>query len=157
MPKISPMLWFDGQAEDAATFYVSVFKNSRITAIGRWPEGGPGPVGAVLTVDFELDGFKVTGLNAGPQFKFTEAVSFVIDCADQAEVDYYWDKLIAGGGEPSMCGWLKDRFGLSWQVTPTVLPRLIQDPDPVKAGRVMQAMMQMRKIDIATIEAAAKG
>ena len=155
MQKIHPMLWFDNQAEEAANFYVSIFKNSKINGISRYMEGGPESAGKVMTVGFNLDGQEFTALNAGPLFKFTEAVSFVIDCADQQEVDYYWDKLIEGGGQPSQCGWLKDKFGLSWQVTPTRLIQLIQDKDKAKAGRVMQAMMQMGKIDIKKLEDAA--
>jgi predicted 3-demethylubiquinone-9 3-methyltransferase (glyoxalase superfamily) len=155
MQKIHPMLWFDNQAEEAANFYVSIFKNSKINGISRYMEGGPESAGKVMTVGFNLDGQEFTALNAGPLFKFTEAVSFVIDCADQKEVDYYWDKLIEGGGQPSQCGWLKDKFGLSWQVTPRVLIQLIQDKDKAKAGRVMQAMMQMGKIDIKKLEDAA--
>ena len=151
------MLWFDGQAEDAATYYCSVFKNSRITAIGRWPEGGPGPAGAVLTVDFELDGFKVTGLNAGPQFKFTEAVSFVIDCKDQAEVGYYWDKLTADGGQESQCGWLKDKFGFNWQVCPADWEKWLNDPDPERVQRMTAAMYTMQKLDIQALKDAADG
>jgi predicted 3-demethylubiquinone-9 3-methyltransferase (glyoxalase superfamily) len=155
MQKIHPMLWFDNQAEEAANFYVSIFKNSKINGISKYMEGGPEAPGKVMTVGFNLDGQEFTALNAGPLFKFTEAVSFVIDCADQKEVDYYWDKLIEGGGQPSQCGWLKDKFGLSWQVTPTRLIQLIQDKDKAKAGRVMQAMMQMGKIDIKKLEDAA--
>jgi predicted 3-demethylubiquinone-9 3-methyltransferase (glyoxalase superfamily) len=155
MQKIHPMLWFDNQAEEAANFYVSIFKNSKINGISRYSEGGPVPAGTVMTVGFDLDGQHFTALNAGPIFKFTEAVSFVIDCADQKEVDYYWDKLIEGDGQPSQCGWLKDKFGLSWQVTPTRLIQLMQDKDKAKAGRVMQAMMQMGKIDIKKLEDAA--
>jgi len=155
MPKIHPMLWFDNQAEEAANFYISIFKNSKINAIARTTEAGPGPAGMVLTVGFTLDGQDFTALNAGPQFKFNEAVSFVIDCGDQEEVDYYWDKLLEGGA-PSACGWLKDKFGLSWQVTPRILPELLQDKDKAKAGRVMKAMMQMVKIDIKKLQEAAK-
>ncbi len=156
MSKITPFLWFDTQAEDAANFYVSVFPNSKVTDVARYPEGGPGPAGSVMTVAFELDGQAFTALNAGPHFKFTEAISFVIDCKDQAEVDYYWGKLLEGGGQESQCGWLKDRFGLSWQVTPRRLIELTTDTDPEVAQRVFGAMMKMVKIDIATLEAAAR-
>lgn len=155
MQKIAPMLWFDKEGLEAAEFYVSVFPNSKIDKVARYPEGTPGVAGSVMTVGFTLDGEAFTALNGGPHFKFTEAVSFVISCDDQAEVDHYWDKLISGGGQPSQCGWLKDRFGLSWQVTPKRLIELGSDPDKAKAGRVMAAMMQMAKIDIAKLEEAA--
>jgi predicted 3-demethylubiquinone-9 3-methyltransferase (glyoxalase superfamily) len=154
--KIAPMLWFDTQAEEAANFYVSVFKNSKLGKIARYSEAGPGPAGSAMTVAFELDGQPFTALNGGPFFKFTEAVSFVIDCADQAEVDYYWDRLLEGGS-PSQCGWLKDKYGLSWQVIPTRLSELVSGTDQAKAGRVMGAMMKMVKLDIASLEAAAHG
>ena len=156
-PKITPFLWFDTQAEDAANFYVSVFKNADILSVNRDPEGGPAPAGSVMTVSFRLNGQQFTALNAGPMFTFTEAVSFVIDCADQAEVDYYWDALTADGGEPSACGWLKDKFGLSWQVVPRALPELLGDPDQEKAQRVMPAMMGMTKIDVAGLQRAYDG
>ena len=156
MQKISPFLWFDTQAEEAANFYVSVFKNAKLGKVSRYNEAGPGQAGSVMTIEFELDGQPFTALNAGPYFKFNEAVSFVIKCADQAEVDYYWDRLLEGG-TPSQCGWLKDKFGLSWQVTPTQLLELNSDPDPAKAARVMAAMLKMGKIDIAALEAAARG
>lgn len=152
--KITPFLWFDNNAEEAATFYVSIFKNSEILHVNRWGEGGPGEPGSALTVSFSLDGKAFTALNGGPQFTFTEAVSFVIDCDSQEEVDHYWDALTADGGEPSMCGWLKDKYGLSWQVTPRRLIELLSDPDPEKAGRVTQAMLQMNKIEIDKLEAA---
>jgi predicted 3-demethylubiquinone-9 3-methyltransferase (glyoxalase superfamily) len=157
MQKIHPFLWFDTQAEEAAKFYVSTFKNSKITSIARYPDGGPMPKGRAMTVGFELDGQQFTALNAGPHFKFNEAVSFVVDCKSQEEVDEYWTKLTADGGQPGQCGWLKDKYGLSWQITPTVLIELVTDPDPAKAGRAMAAMMQMTKIDIAKIKEAAKG
>ncbi|MDH6230575.1 putative 3-demethylubiquinone-9 3-methyltransferase (glyoxalase superfamily) [Mesorhizobium soli] len=157
MQKITPFLWFDNQAEEAAKFYTSIFKNSKIGAIARMAEGGPGPAGSVLTVEFELDGLSFVALNGGPMFKFTEAVSMQIACETQEEVDSFWSKLTADGGQPGQCGWLKDRFGLSWQVTPTALPRLLKQPDAQKAGRVMQAIMQMTKIDIAELERAAAG
>jgi len=146
MQKIHPMLWFDNQAEEAANFYISVFRNSKINEVMR-------SNGSVLTVGFNLDGTDFTALNGGPLFKFTEAVSFVVDCRDQEEVDYYWDKLLAGG-TPSQCGWLKDKYGLSWQVVPRRLLELLQDKDKAKAARVMQAMMKMVKIDVRTLEEA---
>jgi predicted 3-demethylubiquinone-9 3-methyltransferase (glyoxalase superfamily) len=157
MQKIHPFLWFDTQAEEAANLYVSIFKNSKITSISRYPEGGPVPKDRVMTVGFELEGQQFTALNAGPHFKFTEAISFVVDCKSQEEVDHYWTKLTADGGEPSQCGWLKDKYGLSWQITPSVLIELVSGPDTAKAGRVMAAMMQMGKIDIAKLKEAAKG
>ena len=157
MEKITPFLWFDTQAEEAANFYTSIFKNSKILEVTRTGEAGPGPAGSVLVVSFEIEGKKFIALNGGPVFKFNESVSFMIDCESQEEVDYYWSKLTADGGEESMCGWLKDKYGLSWQVTPRRLMELIGDPDPERAGRAMQAMMQMQKIDIATIERAAEG
>jgi len=156
MQKISPFLWFDNQAEEAMNFYLAVFKDSKAGKIVRYGDAGPGPKGSVMVASFELNGMKFTALNGGPIFKFTEAVSFVVDCETQAEVDHYWDKLSAGG-QPGNCGWLKDRFGLSWQIVPSALPRLLGDPDAAKANRVMQAMMQMKKIDIAGLEAAATG
>jgi len=156
MKRITPCLWFDGNAEEAANFYVSIFKNARITEISRYGDAGPLPKGTVLTVAFELDGQPFTALNGGPQYKFTEAVSFQIYCDTQEEVDHYWDKLVAGGSEQP-CGWLKDKFGLSWQVVPNRLIELIQSPDAAKSQRVMEAMFKMKKIDIATIEAAARG
>ncbi len=161
MQKITPCLWFDNQAEEAARFYVSVFKNSKIKGDEAYPEGGEDvtgkPAGSVMIVNFELDGQAFMALNGGPDFKFTEAVSFIIDCADQAEVDYYWEKLTSDGGEESMCGWVKDKFGLSWQVTPRALNELMGDPDPAKSKRVMEAMLKMRKIDVAELEKAADG
>ena len=155
MNKVSPFLWYDKEAEEAATFYCSVFKNSKIHKTTYYPEGSPAPAGSVMTVEFELEGQRFTALNAGPHFKFNEAISFVIDCDDQKEVDYYWDKLTSGGGEESMCGWLKDRYGLSWQVTPKQLIKLMSSSDKEKSQRVMQAMMKMRKIEIADLERAA--
>jgi predicted 3-demethylubiquinone-9 3-methyltransferase (glyoxalase superfamily) len=157
MQKITPFLWFDNQAEEAMNFYMSIFKNSKAGAVSRYGEAGPGPKGSVMVASFELDGMQFTALNGGPHFKFTEAISLYVNCEDQAEVDYYWNKLIEGGGAPSQCGWLKDKFGLSWQIVPSALPRLLGDPDGAKAGRVMQAMLQMQKIDVAKLEAAAKG
>lgn len=154
MPKITPCLWFDSQAEDAAQLYTSVFKNSKIVDVTRYGSAGPGPEGSVLTVLFELDGQRFVGLNGGPMYTFTEAVSFQVDCADQAEVDYFWARLSEGGQE-GPCGWLKDRFGLSWQIVPAALPRLLGDPDPARAQRAMAAMMEMGKLDVAVLEAAA--
>ena len=145
--KITPFLWFDRQAEEAAKFYVSIFPNSRIVKVVRYGEAGPGPAGSAMTVAFELEGQSFTALNGGPHFKFTEAISFVVHCQTQVEVDGYWEQLSAGGAEVQ-CGWVKDKFGLSWQIVPTVLPELLGDPDPKKAGRVMQAMMTMKKLDI---------
>jgi predicted 3-demethylubiquinone-9 3-methyltransferase (glyoxalase superfamily) len=156
MQKITPFLWFDKEAEEAARFYCSIFKNSKIGTIARYGDAGPGPKGSVMTVAFELDGQQFTALNGGPHFKFTEAVSFVVNCKDQAEVDEMWDKLSAGG-ETSQCGWLKDKFGLSWQIVATTLMELVSDPDPAKSARVMQAIMQMTKIDIAKLKAAHAG
>jgi predicted 3-demethylubiquinone-9 3-methyltransferase (glyoxalase superfamily) len=157
MQKITTMLWFDGKAEEAAKFYVSVFKSSKMGKVARYGDAGPGPKGAVMVASFELEGREFTALNAGPQFKFNESVSFVVHCKTQEEVDYYWDKLLAGGGQESMCGWLKDKFGLSWQITPDALLELISDPDPAISQSVMKAMMKMRKIDIAAIKEAAHG
>ncbi|MBP1692061.1 MAG: hypothetical protein H6Q32_1413 [Bacteroidetes bacterium] len=155
MSKITPFLWFDNNAEEAVKFYLSVFKNSKILKETRYGDAGPGPKGSLMTVAFQLDGQDFMALNGGPYFSFTEAVSFVITCKDQKEVDYYWEKLTGNGGKESMCGWLKDRFGLSWQVVPTILPELLTDKDAAKAQRAAQAMMQMKKIDIAALQAAA--
>ena len=155
--KITTFLWFDNNAEEAAAFYVSVFKNSRILRTARYPEGSPAPPGTVMVVDFELDGQSFSALNGGPHFKFTEAVSLVVHCKDQEEVDYYWEKLTADGGQESQCGWLKDKYGFSWQITPDSLLNVWTDGDPAKAQRVMQAMMGMKKIIIKDIEAAAAG
>ena len=155
MQKISPFLWFDGNAEEAADFYVSLFKGSKILKIARYGEAGPGPAGAVMVVNFQIEGQDFIALNGGPLFKFTEAISFVINCQTQEEVDHYWNRLTAGGGQESQCGWLKDKYGLSWQVTPTILGELLADKDQKKAQRVMQAMLQMKKIDIAALKRAA--
>ncbi len=155
MQKISPFLWFDGNAEEAADFYVSLFKGSKILKIARYGEAGPGPAGAVMVVNFQIEGQDFIALNGGPLFKFTEAISFVISCQTQEEVDRYWNKLTADGGQESQCGWLKDKYGLSWQVTPTILGELLADKDQKKAQRVMQAMLQMKKIDIAALKRAA--
>ena len=155
MQKVTPWLWFDTQAEDAANFYTSVFKNSRILQVSHYGEAGPRPAGMVMTVSFELDGQQFVALNGGPEFSFTEAVSFMVSCADQDEVDYYWNTLTEGG-QPGPCGWLKDRYGLSWQIVPTALDELLNDPDRAKAQRAMQAMLQMGKIDIAELRRAAE-
>jgi len=145
--KITPFLWFDQQAEEAARFYTSIFPNSKIVKVVRYGEAGPGPAGSAMTVEFQLDGQTFVGLNGGPVFKFTEAISFVVNCETQEEVDVYWDKL-SEGGTPVQCAWLKDKFGLSWQIVPTILPKLLADPDPRKSQRVMKAMLAMKKIDI---------
>jgi predicted 3-demethylubiquinone-9 3-methyltransferase (glyoxalase superfamily) len=154
--KIIPNLWFDTQAEEAASFYISVFKNSRIVSVNHYTEAGPRPAGTVMTVEFELDGQRFVGINGGPQFTFDEAVSFQITCDSQDEVDYYWERL-SDGGEESQCGWLKDRYGLSWQVVPTGMDEVFADPDPERARRAMQAMLGMRKIDVAALRRAADG
>lgn len=160
MQRITPFLWFDHQAEEAANFYVAIFKNSRIDKVARYDEGSAQatgrPPGSVMTVAFHLDGLEFVALNGGPHFKFTEAISFVVNCVTQAEVDHYWDKLSAGG-QTQQCGWLKDRYGVSWQIVPTVLPELLGGPDAAKAERVMQAMLQMVKLDIPKLEQAARG
>ena len=161
MQKITPFLWFDNQAEEAAKFYTSVFKNSKVGKILRYDEASAkaagGPVGSVLTIEFEIEGQKFTALNGGPDFKFNESISFVVNCDTQKEVDYFWEKLTADGGQESQCGWLKDKFGLSWQVTPTVLIEMLHDKDAKKSERVMNAMMQMQKIDIEKLQAAYAG
>lgn len=158
MPKITPCLWFDGVAEEAASFYISLLPDSRIDKIFRSPADNPStPAGAVLTVDFTLAGQRFEGLNGGPDFQFTEATSFVIDCDDQAEVDRLWDGLTEGGGSPGPCGWLKDRFGLSWQIIPRELGEMLNDPDQERAGRAMEAMLQMSKIDVAALRQAFEG
>jgi predicted 3-demethylubiquinone-9 3-methyltransferase (glyoxalase superfamily) len=156
MPKIIPNLWFDGQAEQAAEFYASVFPNSRVLSRALYPENSPGPAGTVMSVSFELDGQPFVGINGGPQFHFSEAVSFQIDCADQAEVDRYW-ALLSEGGEEGPCGWLKDRFGLSWQVVPAGMDAMFEDPDASRVERAMTAMMSMKKLDIAALQRAADG
>ena len=155
--KFSPMLWFDDQAEEAAKLYVSIFPNSEIVDVIPYGDAGPRPAGMPMLVTFRLDGQEFSALNGGPEFKFNEAVSFVVECDSQAEVDAYWDKLTADGGEPGPCGWLKDKYGLSWQITPRRLMELMQDDDKAKANRVTQAMLQMGKIDIAALERAAEG
>ena len=156
MPKITPFLWFDNQAEEAANFYVSVFKNSKIVRITRYGEAGPGPKGSAMTVAFQLDGQDFIALNGGPHFKFTEAISFSVDCKTQQEVDAYWEKLSQGGQEVQ-CGWLKDKYGLSWQINPSALGEMLSDPDPQKSKRVMQAMLKMKKIDIEGLKRAYAG
>ena len=156
MQKITPFLWFDDNAEEAVNFYVSVFKNSKIGKVARYGKAGPGKEGTVMTVAFELEGQQFTALNAGPRFKFTEAISFVVNCETQKEVDEFWEKLSAGG-EKVQCGWLKDKFGLSWQVVPTALEKMMSDSDPAKSNRVMKAMLQMVKLDIAELKRAYEG
>jgi len=153
MQKIIPFLWFNNNAEEAVNFYASVFKDSRILNIARYGDAGPGPKGQVMTASFQLNGQEFIALNGGPHFKFTEAISFVVNCQTQEEVDEYWDKL-SDGGEKSRCGWLKDKFGLSWQVVPTILSKLLGDKDAEKSKRVMSAMMEMEKLDIAKLEQA---
>ena len=155
MQTITPCLWFDTEGEDAARFYTSIFPNSKITEVTRYGSAGPRPEGTVMTVSFELDGQEFLALNGGPQFTFSEALSFQVFCRAQDEVDAYWSKL-SEGGEEGPCGWLKDRFGLSWQIVPTVLPELLADPDAAKSQRVMQAMLGMKKIEIEGLEQAAK-
>lgn len=151
MQKITPFLWFDTQAEEAMNFYTSIFKNSKVLGVT------PGPNGKAMSVNFELEGQEFIGLNAGPQFKFNESISFLVDCKTQAEVDELWEKLTADGGEEGRCGWLKDKYGLSWQIIPTALNEMLSDPDPEKAGRAMQAMLQMNKIDMEGLQRAYNG
>ena len=155
MQKISPFIWFDNNGEEAMTFYLSVFKDSKTIRVARIPPGGPGTEGAFLVATIQLEGQEVTMMNGGPGHPLTDAFSLTVNCSSQEEVDYYWEKLLAGGGQEIACGWLKDRFGLFWQVTPIMLPQLLADPDRAKAGRVMQAMMKMIKLDIGVLEAAA--
>jgi predicted 3-demethylubiquinone-9 3-methyltransferase (glyoxalase superfamily) len=154
--KIIPNLWFDTEAQEAADFYISIFKNSRIVNTARYTEAGPREAGTVMTVEFELDGQRFVGINGGPEFKFDEAVSFQIACETQEEVDYYWERL-TDGGEESQCGWLKDRYGLSWQVVPTGMDELFNDPDPERSRRAMEALLKMRKLDISELRRAADG
>jgi predicted 3-demethylubiquinone-9 3-methyltransferase (glyoxalase superfamily) len=156
MQKITPFLWFDGKAEEAMNFYVSVFKNSKVVRVTRYGEAGPGPKGTVMSATFQLDGQDFFALNGGPQFVFTPAISFFVNCETQQEVDELWQKL-SEGGKKERCGWLKDRYGLSWQIIPSVLGKLLQDPDAEKAKRVMQAMLQMDKIDIESLKRAHRG
>ena len=157
MQKVTPFLWFDGTAEEAVNFYVSIFKNGTVGETRIYAEGGPAPGGKVMSVDFQIDGQNYIAFNGGPYFKLTPAFSMFVSCETQAEVDDLWDRLIEGGGEASRCGWLKDKYGLSWQIIPTALAEGLQDKDPAKSKRVMEAMMQMSKIDIATIEQARAG
>jgi predicted 3-demethylubiquinone-9 3-methyltransferase (glyoxalase superfamily) len=163
MQKITPFLWFKDNAEEAAKFYTSIFKNSKIGRILRYSEEvakvsqSGQPAGSVLTIEFEIEGQKFVALNGGPEFKFNESISFVVNCETQKEVDYFWEKLTADGGEESQCGWLRDKFGVSWQVTPTALIDMLHDKDPEKPGRVMKAMLQMQKIDIEKLKAAYRG
>jgi predicted 3-demethylubiquinone-9 3-methyltransferase (glyoxalase superfamily) len=154
MQKITPFLWYETQAEEAANFYVSVFKNAKVKSVSRYGEAGPGPKGSAMTVAFELNGQDFIALNGGPQFKFTPAISFVVSCDTQEEIDHYWEKLSAGG-RTDQCGWLADKFGLSWQVVPTILGTLLSSGDARKGQRVMQAMLQMKKLDIAKLQQAA--
>ena len=156
MQKITPFLWFDGNAEEAANFYISIFKNSKLGKIARYGDAGPGPKGSVMVVSFTLDGQEFTALNGGPIFKFTEAISFVANCENQQEVDHYWSKLSEGGKEVQ-CGWLKDKFGLSWQVVPAILPKLLSAHESPTAERAMDAMLRMKKIDIGELERAVAG
>lgn len=157
MQKITTFLWFDTQAEEAANMYVSIFKNSKIGRVSRAPEGTPGVASKVFSVEFQLEGQEFFALNGGGHVKFTDAISLYVSCESQQEVDTLWEKLLAGGGKPTQCGWLKDKFGLSWQVIPVQLGKMLSDPDPAKSGRVMQAMLQMVKLDIAKLEAAYRG
>jgi predicted 3-demethylubiquinone-9 3-methyltransferase (glyoxalase superfamily) len=157
MQKITPFLWFDDQAEQAMNFYTSVFEDSKVIGVSRYGEAGPGEPGTVMIATFEIEGQRFTALNGGPRFKFTEAISFEVDCETQDEVDYLWESLTAGGGEESMCGWLRDKYGLSWQVVPRVLGELMGDEDREKVKRVTEAMLSMRKIEIAKLQRAYEG
>jgi predicted 3-demethylubiquinone-9 3-methyltransferase (glyoxalase superfamily) len=156
MQKITPFLWFDDNAEEAVNLYTSIFKDSKILQTSRYGDAGPGPKGSVMTISFQLFGLTFTALNAGPHFKFNESISFVVNCENQEEVDYYWNSLTKNGGEESQCGWLKDKFGLSWQITPAILPKLFAITDPLKTQRVMAVMLKMKKLVIADLENAAK-
>ncbi len=155
--KITTFLWFDHEAEEAARFYASIFDDSEILSVSRYGDAGPGPKGSVMTVEFQLAGQRFVALNGGPQFRFTEAISLLVDCETQEEVDALWRKLTSGGGQEGPCGWLKDRYGLSWQIVPSGFLRLVQDPDPARARRAMQAMMQMKKLDLEALKRAAAG
>ena len=157
LQRITPNLWFDTQAEEAANFYVSVFPNSRIVAVAHYTEAGPRAAGMVMTVEFELSGQRIVAINGGPEFTFDEAISLLVNCETQDEIDYYWEHLLADGGQEGPCGWLKDRYGLSWQVAPTGMDALFADPDKSRATRAMQAMFGMRKLDMAALQAAADG
>ncbi|MDB5282624.1 MAG: 3-demethylubiquinone-9 3-methyltransferase [Bacteroidota bacterium] len=152
MQKITPFLWYDGNAEEAINFYTSIFKDSKIVSLTRYGDAGPGPKGSVMTGIFEIEGQQFYALNGGPMFKFTEAISFFVNCETQEEIDNFWEKLSADGGSKGQCGWLKDKFGLSWQIVPSVLGKLLQGGDAAKSGRVMKAMMQMHKLIIADLE-----
>jgi len=156
MHKITPFLWFDGQAEEAVMFYTSIFKNSKIGSVSRYGDAGPGPKGSVMVMEFELEGQKFTALNGGPVYSFSPAISFFVNCDTQEEVDYLWEKL-SQGGEVEQCGWLKDKYGITWQIVPTILGQLMSDPDPEKAARVTQAMLKMIKLDIAELKRAYLG
>ncbi len=157
MQKITPFLWFDGRAEEAMNFYTSIFKNSKVSNVVRYGEAGPGPKGSVMTASFQIEGQEFVALNGGPLYKFTPAVSFLVSCETQEEVDHYWDKLV-DGGKPNRCGWLDDKFGLTWQIVPTVLSKLLGDKEhPEKSQRAMQAMLKMTKLDIATLQQAYEG
>jgi Uncharacterized protein conserved in bacteria len=156
MQKITPFLWFDGKAEEAANFYVSIFKNSKIDHVSRYGDAGPGPKGSVMIVTFQLEGQKYTALNGGPQYKFTPAISLFVNCEDQAEVDHLWEKL-SSGGAPQQCGWLTDKYGVTWQIIPKALMQLMQDKDPVKSQRVFKAMLQMNKIEVEDLKKAYRG
>ncbi len=155
--KITPFLWFNDNAEEAMNFYVSIFKNSKVLSVTRYGDAGPGPKGTVMAATFELEGQRFYALNGGPQYAFTPAISLFVDCERQAEVDGLWSRLIAGGGKPDRCGWLRDKFGLSWQIIPSALGRMLGDKDRAKANRVMQAMLAMDKIDVARLQAAYDG
>ena len=157
MPTITPFLWFDTQAEEAAKLYTSIFKNSKIGRIARYGAAGPGPKGSVMTVEFQIEGKSFIALNGGPRFTFTEAISFVVGCETQEEIDTLWAQLTADGGKPSQCGWLKEKFGLSWQVVPNALGRLMSDPDPEKSKRVMNALLQMDKLNLSKLQQAFDG
>ena len=156
MQKISPFLWYNDNAEEAVNFYTSIFRNSKILAVARYGEAGPGPKGSVMTINFQIEGHEFIALNGGPHFKFNEAISFSVDCENQEEVDELWEKL-SQGGQKSQCGWLKDKYGLSWQINPRILGEMLSDKDPEKAKRVMEAMLQMEKIDIKTLRQAYDG
>jgi predicted 3-demethylubiquinone-9 3-methyltransferase (glyoxalase superfamily) len=155
--KITPFLWFDHQAEEAAEYYTSIFNGSSIDGIARYGDTGPGPKGSVMTVQFTIEGQQFVALNGGPQFKFTEAISFVVNCETQDELDNLWEKLLSGGGQESQCGWLKDKYGMSWQLVPASIEEMLQDKDPERSSRVMRAVMKMKKLDIAELQRAFKG
>ena len=156
MQKITPFLWFDTEAEEAMNFYTSIFKNSKVKGVSRYGEAGPGAPGSVMTASFELEGMEFTALNGGPEYKFNESISFLVNCKSQEEVDYLWERL-TDGGEEGPCGWLKDKFGVSWQIVPTALGEMLGDPDPEKARRVMEAMLKMKKIEVPLLRQAYEG